>query len=164
MRTLLIFLLGLSMAQAQQTLQLDEGQSSPKAQLQDVEWIQGHWLGNALGGQAEEIWSPPRGTSMMFVFRLLHDDQVTFYEIGHIIEKEGTLLMQLKHFNGELKGWEKQEETVDFRLVKIEKNKVFFEGLTMEKVGEFKMKVSVLVKEEEKEEELIFEYDLVGSK
>lgn len=143
---------------AQKTLQLEEGQSSPKAILEDVAWITGHWQGEAFGGITEEIWSPPLGESMMFVFRLMNDGKVSFYEIGHIIEKEGTLLMRLKHFDGSLKGWEEKEETVDFKLVKLEANAVYFEGLTMKKINETQMDVYVLVESEGKKEEVLFNY------
>ena len=66
--------------------------------------------------------------------------------------------MQLKHFHGDLKGWEKKDETVDFKLVKLEKDMVFFEGLTMERVNENQIRVYVLVDAEGKSEEVLFEY------
>ena len=143
---------------AQETLQLQTGQTSPEASLDDVAWIAGHWQGEAFGGIAEEIWSKPLGDSMMFVFRLLNDDSVSFYEIGHIKAMNGTLLMQLKHFDDELTGWEEKEETVDFKLVKMEKEKVFFEGLTMVKTAPNKMNVYVLVEEDGDQQEITFHY------
>lgn len=161
MRTLLLLLFGLTLCNAQETLQLKEGQSSPPAKIQDVAWIEGHWQGEAFGGIAEEIWSPPEGQTMMFVFRLLHEGKVSFYEIGHIKEMEGTLLMQLKHFDGDLKGWEEKDETVDFKLVKIEKDKVFFEGLTMEKINQGEMNVFVLVDDGDGEREALFSYQKI---
>ena len=154
----LLTLFGFSLGNAQNTRQLKEGQQSPKATLDDVQWITGHWRGEALGGIAEEIWSPPMGESMMFSFRLVNKDKVSFYEIGHIIQVDSTLLMQLKHFNGDLKGWETKDETVDFKLVMLEKDKVFFEGLTMEKVNQNEMRVYVLIEESENPQELIFNY------
>mgnify|MGYP003712231237 FL=1 len=80
----LILLFCAGIVSAQETLQLSEGESSPKANLEDVSWIEGHWTGEAFGGIAEEIWSAPLGNSMMFVFRLVNDDKVSFYESGHI--------------------------------------------------------------------------------
>ena len=127
--------------------------------MEDVQWITGHWRGEAFGGIAEEIWSPPMGESMMFSFRLITPDgKVSFYEIGHIQQKDTTLLLQLKHFNGDLKGWETKDETVDFKLVKMEKDVVFFEGLTMEKLGQNEMRVHVLIEESENPQELVFNY------
>ncbi len=162
MRVLVCFLLfGFGVSSAQNTLQLKEGQQSPNANLDDVSWISGYWKGEALGGIAEEIWSPALGGSMMFSFRLVNDGKVTFYEVGHIKQIDSTLILQLKHFNGDLTGWETKDETVDFKLVKIEKDRVFFEGLTMEKIGKDEMLVSVVINEDEKSQELDFNYKRV---
>jgi len=52
---------------------------------------------------------------------LVVDGKVDFYEIGPIIEKDNSLLLQLKHFGADLKSWEKKDETQDFELVKKKK-------------------------------------------
>ncbi|MGW9684932.1 DUF6265 family protein [Flagellimonas sp. 2504JD1-5] len=150
MRLLICFLLfGFGFSYAQNTLQLKENQQSPDASLDDVSWITGHWKGEALGGIVEEIWSPPLGESMMFSFKLVNDGKVSFYEFGHIKQIDATLILQLKHFHGDLKGWETKDGTVDFKLVKLEKDKVFFEGLTMEKTSNHELRVFVVVNSEE---------------
>ena len=97
----------------------------------------------------EEIWSPPLGDSMMFVFRLINDNKVQFYEVGGIRQVNETLLMQLKHFHGDFKGWEEKDKTIDFKLVKIEDDKVYFEGLTFEKISDNEMNVYVVIDEKE---------------
>ncbi len=63
------------------TLQFTENTTSPQAALDDVSWIQGHWKGKAFGGITEEIWSPPLGDSMMFVFKLVIDTKVVFSKL-----------------------------------------------------------------------------------
>lgn len=159
MKTLLILLLfPVGIISAQETLQLSEGQTSPNATLEDVAWITGRWQGDAFGGLAEEIWSEPLGGSMMFVFRLVKDGQVSFYEMGHIQEVEGSIVLQLKHFDKSLRGWEEKNETVDFRLVKIEKNKAYFEGFTIEKVSEDQINMWVLIESKDSSEEVLFSY------
>lgn len=159
MRTLLIILLfQVGIISAQETLQLSEGQTSPNASLKDVAWIPGHWQGEAFGGLAEEIWSEPMGGSMMFVFRLVKDNEVSFYEVGHIQEVDNSIILQLKHFDKNLRGWEEKDETVDFRLVKLEKNKAYFEGFTIEKVSENQMNIWVLIESKNSAEEVLFAY------
>ncbi len=157
-RLLFLLLMGTGIVSAQKTMQLSEGQESPTASLKEVAWIEGHWSGEAFGGTAEEIWSAPLGDSMMFVFRLVNDNKVSFYEVGHIQQLENSLILQLKHFDGNLKGWEDKIETVDFKLVKLEKNKVYFEGLTMELVDKNHMNVYVLIEENGETEEILFAY------
>ncbi len=157
----LILIVSLS-AQAQNTVSFTEGSTSPKATLAEVSWIAGHWKGEAFGGITEEIWSPPLGDSMMFTFRLLVEEKVQFYEIGHIQQQGETLLLQLKHFNGNLEGWEEKEETVDFQLVKLEKNRVLFDDFTFEKINDNEINLYVLIDNEDgSKEEVKFNYKKV---
>lgn len=111
--------------------------------LENITWISGNWKGEAFGGIAEENWSKPSGGSMMATFKLINNDKVSFYEIEIIREIENSLLLQLKHFNNDLKGWETKDKTVDFQLKKITQNKVIFEGMTFEKVSNAEMNVYV---------------------
>ncbi|MEC3964216.1 DUF6265 family protein [Flagellimonas halotolerans] len=157
----LIFMFSAGIVSAQQTMHLPKGGSSPKANLEDVSWIEGHWQGEAIGGIAEEIWSAPMANSMMFVFRLVNEGKVSFYESGHIQQLDNSLILQLKHFDGNMKGWEKKDETIDFKLVKLEPNKVYFEGLTMEKISDDQMNVWVLIEENGNQEEVLFAYKRV---
>ena len=139
------FCLGLLSLSAQNTISLGSDKMSPKASLKDVSWIEGHWKGEAFGGITEEIWSPPLGNSMMFVFKLVSDEKVQFYEVGHIQERNETLILQLKHFHGNLKGWEEKDVTVDFKLVKIDKNRIYFDDFTFEKIGPDEMNLYVVI-------------------
>lgn len=141
---------------------LPKGSQSPKAALEDVSWIAGHWKGEAFGGIAEEIWSPPLGDSMMFVFKLASEDKVQFYEIGHIQQTGETLILQLKHFHGSLKGWEEKDDTVDFKLVKIESSRAYFEGFTIDKISADEINMYVIIGQEDgTSEEAKFNYKRV---
>jgi hypothetical protein len=126
-------------------LELDSLMVSPKAKINDVAWISGTWKGEAFGGITEEIWSEPMGESMMAAFKLVADGKVQFYEIEIIRELKASLILQLKHFNGDLKGWETKDQTVDFPLVKITDLAVYFDGMTFEKVSNNEMNVYVLM-------------------
>ena len=144
---------------AQNTMSYKEGQASPVASLAHIEWITGHWKGEAFGGITEEIWSPPLGGSMMFSFKLVIDGSVSFYELGHITEKENTLFLQLKHFTGELKGWEKKEETVDFKLVKLTNNRLYFDDFTFERISDKEVNLYVIIADADgSENEVTFNY------
>lgn len=160
MRVVTICLVFLTLAcHAQNTLPFPENGTSPKASLQDISWMEGHWRGEAFGDIAEEIWSPPLGGSMMFVFKLVSEGKVNFYEVGHIQEIGQTLLLQLKHFHSDLKGWEEKDETVDFKLVKVEGNRVFFDGFTFEKINVNEVNLYVVISEDENtEKEVKFNY------
>ena len=125
----------------------NNGALSPK--LENIAWISGTWHGEAFGGTTEEIWSKPSGGSMMASFKLINNGKVTFYEIEIIREVENSLLLQLKHFGADLKGWETKNETVDFPLKELTETKVVFEGMIFEKVSPNEMNIYVDIKDEE---------------
>ncbi|MCK8479483.1 DUF6265 family protein [Psychroserpens algicola] len=123
--------------------------------LENIKWISGNWKGEAFGGQVEENWSEPSGGSMMATFKLINDDKVSFYEIEIIREIENSLILQLKHFDNDLKGWETKNETVDFSLIKITPTQVIFEGMSFEKVSDNEMNVFVDIENAEGQVEIV---------
>ncbi|WP_246286295.1 DUF6265 family protein [Winogradskyella ludwigii] len=151
MKYLIVFLLAFTVTQAQ-----NEKTLAPK--LENIAWIAGTWHGEAFGGITEEIWSEPSAGSMMATFKLINDGKVTFYEIEVIREVENSLILQLKHFGPNLKGWETKEETVDFPLKEITENKVVFEGMSFEKVSATEMNVYVDIEDKGKIETVTFNY------
>lgn len=118
------------------TLALSEDESPPSATIEDMAWLAGHWRGSALGGTVEEIWSPAKGGGMLGMYRLLRGDKPIFYEILTIFEEKGSLLLRLKHFQPDLKGWEEKEETVDFPLVAIRDGAIHFSGMAFHPKGD----------------------------
>lgn len=140
------------------TLTYSDSIGSPAADLGAISWIQGAWRGEAFGGVTEEIWSAPLGGSMMCTFKLVVDDKVQFYEIETITEENNSLILRLKHFHSDLKGWEKKDITVDFKLVKVIDHKVFFDGYTFEKISEDEMNVFVVIDMDGKKTETKFNY------
>ena len=126
---------------------LKDKQESPAANLEVVKWLSGHWRGEAFGGLIEEVWSPAVGGSMMGAFKLVVDNKVQFYEIETISEENQSLIFRLKHFNKDLKGWEEKDQTIDFKLVKVTENKVYFNGLTLEKISNDEINIYVAIKD-----------------
>ncbi|MEM5564497.1 DUF6265 family protein [Psychroserpens sp. AS72] len=157
MKLLFIFLFSLTIsAQTENNLEIKDS-LAPK--LENIKWISGNWKGEAFGGQTEENWSEPSAGSMMATFKLINDGKVSFYEIEIIREVGNSLVLQLKHFDNDLKGWETKNETVDFPLKKITATQVIFEGMSFEKVSENEMNVYVDLENEEGEIEIVkFKY------
>ena len=135
---------------------------APKATIQDVAWLEGHWLATALGGLADEYWSSPLAGSMMGMFRLVKDDKITFYELFRIAEESGSLVLRLKHFHPDMKGWEEKDVTVNFPLLKIAKDEAWFDGMTFKRTGPDSLDVTVLIgKKGEPPREVKFAYQRV---
>ena len=147
--SIFVFLLSFSLFAQKKTLE-------PK--LENIAWIAGTWHGEAFGGIAEEIWSEPSGGSMMASFKLINNGKISFYEIEIIREIENSLVLQLKHFGADLKGWETKDETVDFPLKEITENKVVFEGMSFERISDNEMNVYVDIKDKGNTETVKFNY------
>ena len=111
------------------TLTKSAGATPVKASLADMSWLTGHWEGEALGGISEEIWSGPGGGAMMGMYRLVKDGKPVFYELLTIVEENGSLVMRLKHFHSNLKGWEEKDKTVDFAYLGKRGDVVHFDGM-----------------------------------
>jgi hypothetical protein len=120
----------------ERTYQLGDGGVPAAATLAAMEWLAGRWVGTALGGESEEVWSAPAGGAMMGMYRLVKDGKPVFYELLTLVEQNGTLVLRLKHFHGDLKGWEEKDDTVDFPLVKVEDGAVHFEGMSFHPRGD----------------------------
>lgn len=150
-KLLILFLAGWSQFQLNaqssfaNTLNLGENADSPKASLTDIAWLAGSWKGEAFGGITEEIWSPPLGNSMMCVFKLVANGTISFYEIVTIVEENETLILRLKHFNADLTGWEERNEVKEFKLVKVEEERIYFEGFTFEHPSPSHMNAYVVI-------------------
>ena len=101
-----------------------------KATLEDFRWIVGHWAGTGLGGVSEEMWMPAAGGAMLGSFRQLKDGRVVFYELLTFLEREGTVVLRLKHFNADLTGWEEKAQVLEFPLVELTPTKAVFNAMT----------------------------------
>lgn len=108
---------------------------SPRATIADFAWIVGHWEGTGLGGVSEEMWMPPAGGAIVGSFRQLKDGAVVFYELLAFLERQGTVVLRLKHFNADLTGWEEKAEVLEFRLVELTPTMAVFDAMTFARQG-----------------------------
>jgi hypothetical protein len=107
----------------------------------------GYWQGEIWGGQIEENWSAPLAGSMMASFKFASDEQVKFYELITLFEQAGSLTLRLKHFSAELKGWEEKYSYMEFKLVKLGDNEVYFDGYTYRLVSPNELHVFVVIED-----------------
>jgi hypothetical protein len=100
-----------------------------KATLSDFTWLVGHWSGPGLGGTSEEMWTTPADGSMPGMFRLVRDGKVVFYELLTLTERNGGVVLRLKHFNADLTGWEEKAQVLEFPLIKITPTEAHFTSM-----------------------------------
>lgn len=160
----LVLLLIASNGQAEEamtanTLRLSPDQKSPAATIADMEWYAGRWTGSGLGGLNEEVWSPPRDGTMMGMYRMIKDGKPVFYELLLITEENGSLAIKLKHFHADLRGWEERDASVRFPLVAKRDGRIYFDGITFERIGADRVKVYLATEHKDgKVNEETFEY------
>lgn len=129
------------------------------ASITDAAWIAGYWKGEAFGGIIEELWAPPVGNSMLGSFKLTVNGETSFYEFQSISEENNSLVLRLKHFHANLDGWEEKNEKLEWKLVEVTPNKIYFSGFTFEKVDENHLNIYVVFNENGERSEMKFSYE-----
>jgi len=141
------------------TLRLDDAGRGVEASLDSLTWMAGSWLGVGLGGEVEEMWSPPSAGTMVGTFKLIQQGQPVFYEFFVITDDGGSPVLKLKHFNPDMEGWEEKDGFVTFKLIKVEDGAAYFGGLTYRRVGEDRMEVFLAMRRKGELEEVAFELE-----
>lgn len=137
-----------------------EGRPSPPARLETMAWLVGRWIGEGLGGEVEEVWSPARGGQMMGMFRLVKKDQPVFYELMLLVEENDSLVLKVKHFQPDFTAWEEKTGFVSFPLVRVDGDVVHFNGLAFARQPDGSLKLYLQLRNPEtgqvREEEFRF--------
>ena len=142
----------------ERTWKLSADEKSPPATLADMQWLTGHWIGEAFGGKTEELWTQSAGPNMSGLYRLVKGEKTIFYELMVVTEENGSLVFRLKHFNADLTGWEEKNEVRSFPLVVKKDGAMHFEGMSFHPQGD-KLTVYLAVDHDGKPpEEITFEY------
>ncbi|WP_144603354.1 DUF6265 family protein [Algoriphagus algorifonticola] len=144
-----------SFSQEVKTLSLDENPG--KGKVSELDWLSGYWLGTGLGGECEEVWLPQKDGQMMGTFRFWNNGKLQFTEFFQLVEVGDSFTLKLKHYGADLSPWEENEEWTEFRLIEVGENKVWLDGLTMERVGD-QMSVWVLMRSKNGDHVEKFEY------
>ena len=143
---------------AQDVLTLDEGIKQEKVAISQLNWLSGNWKGKGLGGDCEELWMPVNDNSMQGVFRFYENKKLQFTEYMHLIqEADSTLSIKLKHFNADLSPWEEKEKWITFKLIKVENQTAYFNGMTYQrKKNKLVIKLNMRHNEKKWTEEFVF--------
>jgi hypothetical protein len=131
---------------SENTWQLDDSKPASKGRLNQVAWLSGTWVGKGLGGDCEEWWGQERSGQMQGAFRFDLNGKLVFTEHFVLAEQGDSLVLKLKHFGPDLKGWEEKDECVEFKLVELKEREARFEGLTYRLVAPNHLEAYVLIK------------------
>ncbi len=107
------------------------------ATVADLDFLVGRWVGEALGGVAEEVWNPALGGELLGTFRLVQAEKTIFSELMVLSVEGERVVLRLKHFSHPgLVAWEDKEESVAFPLIAVEGQTAWFGGLTIQRAGD----------------------------
>jgi hypothetical protein len=108
-----------------------------------LDWLEGCWTGEGLGGQVTECWmSVPDGT-MIGAFQHVADGRLNFSEILMIGKVGGVQGYHVKHFNPDFTGWEARDEAVSLPQESVEAGRAEFNGLVYELTGEGQLRIAL---------------------
>ena len=138
------------------TFKIDKKHKSAKANANTMAWLAGSWTGTGLGGETEETWSEPKAGVMVGTFRLIKNSKHVFFEFMTFSVKNESLFLRLKHFTGDMVSWEEKEKTVDFRFIKKEGNRYYFQGLTFEKISKNELRIYLALRQKDKKYKEMF--------
>jgi hypothetical protein len=126
--------------------------------IKRLDWLAGTWRGEGFGGECEEIWSRPAGGVMMGMFRLIHEQQLVFYEFMSIEPQGSVPVFRIKHFDPGLLGWESQTESIEFPFVNMAEDSISFDGIAYALDDEGNLVVDMISGEpgSEQERQLVF--------
>lgn len=113
------------------------GAAHAAARISDLAWLAGSWTGVAMGGEITETYSAPLGGRITGHF-VLGDGKggVAFSELVDYVAQGNSLAYRVRHFNPDMTGWEdKTGKPVVFPLVAVEKDRWYFDGMTLERTG-----------------------------
>lgn len=123
-----------------------------------LEFLEGAWTGNGFGGVTDEVWLPPRGGQMLGLFRLVGGTMPRFSEILTIGRFDGRIELRLKHFDGQLHGWEEKADVTSFPFESSEPGKVTFRGLEFQKDGDDALRIELQLRNAERTWTEVFEF------
>ena len=132
---------------------------APHASIKDVLWMQGDWRCEKWKGHCREDWKDSLGHAMVGVFQYYSGGRIGFYELITLTEMNHSLVMKIKHFHSDLKGWEHRDSTVTFNLLKIEPMVAHFDGITYKRIDEKHLDVFVFIKHKEGQKEEAFHFE-----
>ncbi|MHA6719930.1 DUF6265 family protein [Sphingomonas sp. RS6] len=134
------------------------GESPPPATIDDLAWLAGSWVGTGMGSAVTETYSAPLGGRITGHFAMADDKGgVAFTEIVDYVPQGRSLAYRVRHFNPDMTGWEDATgKPVVFPLVAVERDRWFFDGMTLERTGPDKITIWVRMTENGATQELPF--------
>jgi hypothetical protein len=159
-RLLYLMLLVATPALAQETRSLTPGAVSPAATVDQLAWLAGSWVGEAMGDRVTETYSAPLGGRITGHFSAGDGKGgVSFTDLVDYVPVGRSIAYRVRHFAPDMTGWEdKTGKPVVFPLVAIEGARWYFDGMTIDRTGRDTFTMWVRIGEGEKAQDTPFRF------
>lgn len=111
-----------------------QAQSTPnKGTLDDINFLEGRWLGTYNGGPIEAAWTAPAGDNIVGFIRMMKDNKATLYELFAFEQTDQGPVAMVKHFKPGMISVEEKEQSDRYKFMEAKKGQALFEkedGLT----------------------------------
>ena len=99
------------------------------ARMEDLEWLEGHWSGQAGGDEVDEVWAGAAAGAVVGMFRSTAAGKVRFYEFMTITKDSDRIGLTIKHFDPDLVGWEEKDGAARLVLTEsTDRRAVFYQA------------------------------------
>lgn len=95
--------------------------------LNDINFLDGRWLGTYNGGPIEAAWTAPAGGSIVGYIRMTKDDKPSLYELFAFEQGEKGPIARVKHFKPGMIAWEEKEVSDQYFFIEASKGQALFE-------------------------------------
>jgi hypothetical protein len=108
-------------------------QAQNQGTLNDINFLEGRWLGTYKGGPIEAAWTAPAGDNIVGFIRMMKDNKATLYELFAFEQTANGPVAMVKHFKPGMISVEEKEQSDRYRFIEAKKGQALFEkedGLT----------------------------------
>ncbi len=98
-----------------------------KGTLEDLSFLEGHWLGTFNGGPIEASWTAPVAENIVGYIRMMKNDKPTMYELFVFEQTDNGPVAMVKHFKPGMIGLEEKDQHDHYNFLTAKKNEALFE-------------------------------------
>ncbi len=98
----------------------------PVPAVTQLAWMAGAWTSDQGDSRGESHWMPPRDGVMVGMFRLNGGGKTLWVELLTITQGKTGPVLRIRHFDPQLKAWEKEKTPLTYTAAKITEGHVIF--------------------------------------
>lgn len=106
---------------------LTDAAQAQKGTLQDINFLEGRWLGTFNGGPIEAGWTAPAAGNIVGYIRMMKDNKPTLYEMFVFEQTDQGPVAMVKHFRPGMIGVEEKDKHDHYVFLSAKKNEALFE-------------------------------------